>query len=122
MKYTYDTPQKVFNKVAKHLITQKKRSRNVGTCLYRSEDGLSCAVGCLIKDKFYSTRIEGNGSNDPIVKKVLIQSGVMVKNKDIGELLDDLQSIHDNGIPSDWRKKLVVLANSYELKIPKFLK
>ena len=36
--------QTVFDKVVKHLLTQKRRSMGKQLCAYRSEDGAMCAV------------------------------------------------------------------------------
>jgi hypothetical protein len=45
------TKQEIFDKVAAHLLTQRKRCVNqTGDCVYRSDDGLKCAAGCLIPD------------------------------------------------------------------------
>lgn len=47
------TPYEILDKSYKHLIKQKSRATNKkGTiCKYRTEDGKSCAVGCLVDDK-----------------------------------------------------------------------
>ena len=52
--------QAVFDKVVKHLLTQKRRSESKRGCAYRGEDGAMCAVGCLISDKAYDPEIEGH--------------------------------------------------------------
>jgi hypothetical protein len=62
--------QKVFNKVTKHLLTQDEQSIGEdNTCLYRSPKGLKCAIGCLIKDKFYTKELESNPIEHSLVKK-----------------------------------------------------
>lgn len=33
-----------------------------GTCLYRTDDGRKCALGCLIPDDLYDPAFEGEGS------------------------------------------------------------
>ncbi len=52
--------QAVFDKVVKHLLTQKRRSEGKQGCAYRGKDGDMCAVGCLISDKAYDPEIEGH--------------------------------------------------------------
>ncbi len=43
------TKQEIFDKVATHLLTQNEKALNsVGGCVYRTDKGLKCAVGCLI--------------------------------------------------------------------------
>lgn len=52
--------QEVFNRVARHLLTQgQKAMSGVGNgCAYRAKDGLVCAIGCLIPDNLYRPSIE----------------------------------------------------------------
>ena len=43
--------QEVFDKVAIHLLTQNAKALNSGgLCVYKTPNGLRCAVGCLIPD------------------------------------------------------------------------
>lgn len=43
------------DKIEQHLIRQKARAATPGgQCRYRTEDGLMCAVGCLITDADYN--------------------------------------------------------------------
>jgi hypothetical protein len=52
--------QEIFDKVATHLIKQGKVSVGEdGFCAYRGNDGLMCAVGCLIPDDIYHVDMEG---------------------------------------------------------------
>lgn len=46
------TLQGQFDKIVEHLAAQKTRamSGNADVCAYRSKDGKSCAVGCLVND------------------------------------------------------------------------
>lgn len=62
---TETTAQQVFDYVAKFLLAQGKAAI-VGTksvCRYRTDDGLKCAVGCLIPDEDYDTSWEGPALN-----------------------------------------------------------
>jgi hypothetical protein len=53
--------QRIFNKVANHLLTQLDKCMDSGSnCQYRAR-GKSCAVGCLIPDSLYTPAIENNG-------------------------------------------------------------
>lgn len=60
------TPQDIFDTVAAHLYKQNKRSykgnarMSGGFCVYRSPEGLKCAVGCLIPDEDYDPRMDDN--------------------------------------------------------------
>lgn len=98
-----DTPlkgQKLFDKVVNHLVAQGKQS--IGHfpsgdegCLYRSKDGLSCAVGCLIEDKHYTRDMENREPGYPVVTEGLRKSGVSTDASTL-QLLRELQRIHDN--------------------------
>lgn len=57
-----DFKQEIFDKVAKHLLTQKARCTDskTGICLYFDpETKMKCAAGCLIPDRDYSESFEG---------------------------------------------------------------
>lgn len=51
--------QEIFNKVAEHLLTQNAKAMLGEECVYRSEDGCRCAIGCLIPDELYRPEFEG---------------------------------------------------------------
>lgn len=57
------TPQQAFDRVAKHLLEQGRKSMGTmpdgsSACAYRGEDGTACAVGCLIPDECYDEVLE----------------------------------------------------------------
>ena len=62
------TAQEVFDQVAKHLLTQMKKSvakraaesasDSKDYCMYRGFDGTKCAAGCLISDDEYKPEFE----------------------------------------------------------------
>ena len=97
--------QTVFDKVVKHLLTQKRRSMGKKLCAYRGKDGDMCAVGCLISDKAYDPEIEGFVVSLPLVQGKLAESGVPTHNKMI-HLLTDLQYIHDRRPINLWKTAL----------------
>lgn len=123
------TDQEVFDKVAKHLLTQGERSTgniynidydeeyeepdDVSDCAYRGDNGLMCAVGCLIPDEVYLPSMEGQSVSSLLwgytgnnLKEHLGSNQV---------LLQDLQDIHDETEPADWKAKLVELAQFHSL-------
>lgn len=107
------TEQDVFDQVARHLLTQNAKSfgfvcYNEGEmCKYRGDDGRMCAAGCLISDAEYSKDMEG------------LRFGALHEVKavpeNMQELVDRLQSVHDDTDPSAWPMKLIELAARYEL-------
>lgn len=106
------TAQEIFDQVAKHLLTQNKVSRTVnGFCMYRGEDGLKCAAGCLIADDEYDIEMDSarkGGSWGTLV----IHRFVPVEHAD---LIESIQRVHDSNGPAVWRERLTELARRYQL-------
>lgn len=122
------TLQEIFDIVKDHLLQQGTRSRtrhlNSTTrqmeeiCAYRSPDGLSCAVGCLIPDSLYSPDIEAMTVTDDLILRIMVNAGVISEDDEAayGELgnitpprimlLRDLQKIHDGHGAYNWSYEL----------------
>ena len=84
------TKQTIFNRVAKHLITQGKQSIDAGGhCMYRGPNNTKCAIGCLIPDKLYLPGMEHN-----TVYMITIFKVPAYFYEYLG-FLTDLQLIHD---------------------------
>lgn len=112
------TKQEVFTKVATHLLTQGAKAMDErGACQYHAPDGKKCAAGCLIRDDYYSTRLEGYilGALNGIVDNALLQSGVP---QDALPLVARLQDLHDNSLPVEWKHWLEVVAEDFGLVMP----
>lgn len=104
--------QEIFDKVYRHLMTQKTRSTDAyGRCVYRSEKGLKCAAGCLIEDAEYDPSMEHRNwfgaALKPIREKIGHES-----------LVFDLQDIHDNTPPELWEEALKHYAKNFDMTIP----
>ena len=129
------TTEGIFRKVAKHLLTQGKRAYGKeNQCKYRGEGGTSCAVGCIIKDEFYSEELEGKSV---VSLKYLLGEPVTIRDRqkklhravsrsmdrrlmeDDVNLLRSLQFIHDTHLPSEWHRSLTRLADASGFKMPK---
>jgi hypothetical protein len=134
--------QRIFNKVAKHLLKQGvKCQTNRGTCRYRGSEGKTCAIGCLIPDSLYDPQIENMGIHvafnyaapyegliAPLVKpragtrkRVLMDILAGATGASTAEhyyFLRQLQSVHDGYEPDEWRGELKDLADKYDLKGP----
>lgn len=100
------TEQEVFNRVAVHLLSQKKRSEDKFGCLYRSPEGLKCAIGCLIPDEKYSPSMERN-----LVDRLDL-SLIGLSDIDLW-FLESLQSIHDQYDPTHWLNELSYFAQDW---------
>ncbi len=113
------TAQEVFDQVAKHLLTQMKKSvakraaesasDSKDYCMYRGFDGTKCAAGCLISDDEYKLEFENHNWSHLFGTKYLVP-------KEHGHLIMKLQNIHDCYEPEDWRVKLNNLAEESDLK------
>ena len=106
--------QAVFDKVVKHLLTQKRRSKSKRGCAYRGKGGDMCAVGCLISDKAYNPKIEGFAISHLDVQENLAESGVPIYNK-MNILLIYLQYIHDKCPIGLWKTYMQNLAKQHNL-------
>lgn len=109
------TAQEVFDQVAKHLLTQMKKSASESAsdskdyCMYRGFDGTKCAAGCLIADDEYKLEFENHNWLH------LSGSNYLVPEEHC-YLITKLQDIHDYYKPEDWRVKLNNLAKNNHLK------
>ena len=109
--------QKVFDQVATHLLTQKKKSRKRDdlcvdgySCVYRGNKGLKCAAGCLISDEeFEKLEPEANTYDwDAMIR-------MQIAPAEHGALIGDLQAIHDTTPVKKWYESLERLAEDYHL-------
>ena len=112
--------QEVFDKVARHLLMQGKKSVEGLSCLYRSADGSKCAVGCLIPDEAYDPKYEGKGLERlmnvyPKLRDTLELSPFPKKRGTEMAFLTDLQILHDDVDPNSWLPALGALACRYKL-------
>ena len=84
-----NTMQFEFDAVVAHLYKQGRPAKDeLGTCFYRSPEGLSCAVGCRIPDEMYRKSMEGT-----CVSALSGLPQVITKYEDMFDLL---QYAHDS--------------------------
>lgn len=117
--------QEIFDKVYTHLEQQGGASAlETGACLYRSEDGKMCAVGCLIPDDKYDPKFEG----EPVDELIYAPDGWKPEwftgdkhSDDIVSFLWKLQEAHDADLRSSgldsWRYRMIEIAEEYELSV-----
>lgn len=110
--------QDIFDRVARHLMTQKVRCGATNEngdwqCLYRGRgkaEGLRCAAGCLIDDEHYKTSLENGPATARDVASAICGSlGIPYRDYPAGLLLS-LQKLHDECEPDNWRKLLAAAA------------
>lgn len=109
------TEQEAFNQVVAHLRKQGRKSIGLERpfyCMYRSEEGMKCAVGALIPDELYFPEMENGGSvrHNPDVSSLFPHN--------LLPLLESLQRIHDRGTVGGWEASLREVAKAYELEMP----
>jgi len=122
--------QSLFDTVAEHLLTQKIKCENENGCRYMDNEGHRCAIGILLSEedcmRFDSPSkeliklIEANGIHDPECS-ISIEDILLARPEALGgaeeypQLLEDLQSLHDNRSPMHWDIGLVELAEEHGL-------
>lgn len=113
--------QEIFTLVKDHLLTQNAQASGYKGCLYLTEGGLKCAVGCLIPKGVYSPALEHANPWS--------QEGMVTSCKDawrrvhvaVPELrayepmLQSMQVIHDNNTLPEWPELLRDLARRHGL-------
>lgn len=118
------TQQEIFNTVVEHLLTQNVRSLDGEICMYRSKEGLKCAIGCLIPDDEYSVELEGYQVS--VIQSGLYKSLLSKKTLDMFQnnltLLKHLQDIHDIIDPKCWDTRLKATALKFNLNCPEILR
>ena len=118
--------EKLFTIAADHLMAQGVRSvkstagsttgmYHNSSCAYRGDNGTKCAIGCLIKDEFYSPGFE----NKTVVVDEVFEAVRKSCDPKPGEtldleLLDALQHIPDTYLPKDWRANLCQIASRFK--------
>lgn len=113
MNKRFDTLRDAVEYVTNHLLTQNKQARTRGHsvngngCAYRSDDGLTCAIGCLITDEEYHTGLENCDVGEDSVRTALENSlGVRTLSQHALDTFAQLQNIHDTLRPAQWEHVL----------------
>ncbi len=107
------TKKQIIQKVREHLLSQNEKAMDEDTCLYRFAPHhralLKCAVGCLIPDELYNSKMEKVSASllttlCPNLKPWLYAEDLEIK--DAEELLEDLQGVHDLSDVQHWPDEL----------------
>lgn len=111
--------QEFFTKSATHLLKQNKKSiwsDECGeSCVYRSPDGLMCAVGATIPDSVYSPTME----NKTISRLIDFYPDIATLFEGVDRnLLTRMQRVHDGWRVEEWPEQLRSIAREYNLKYP----
>lgn len=103
--------QETFDAMVWHLRRQKQKSmlRN-GLCVYRSPNGLMCAVGFLIPDEDYRRSMESEICDAFPIADVLRKYGHDLP------LCRAMQRMHDQYLPKEWEGQFKRIAACFHLK------
>ena len=116
-EFDFTDKQAIFNHVVEHAIEQNQRATDTfdKRCYYRTTNGLSCFVGCLIPDELYVVDYE----NCDAISLVESDLPLIKKLRDADKyFLRDLQIVHDDYHVDLWRRKLIGIATERNLDIP----
>jgi hypothetical protein len=110
--------QEIFTTVATHLLTQNEKALDEdNNCVYRTDSGLKCAIGCIITDEMYHRDMD----EQSMTALQLIKADRFTMPDwfcdNVMEFVE-LQSIHDCLDPEDWRKSLIFFSEKEELEMP----
>lgn len=120
------TKQETFDIVARHLLTQNERAVIITPtyyekCVYRTPNGLRCAVGSLIPLEAYDPAFESCFGIDDIMSKLPVEHDdsetKLIKTlagHDLA-LLAKMQTLHDHTPVSQWREALYKLALEHNI-------
>jgi len=93
------TNNEAFATIVNHLWNQKVPSFGFDqSCKYRGENGLKCAIGCLITDAEYKPEMEFKS-----IKTIIRNYNVPSLNGIDLDMLTDLQNVHDDIIGGECR-------------------
>lgn len=112
------TTQQVFDQVAAHLLHQNERSVRDGksaACVYRGDNGLKCAAGCLIDDTEYKPEFDQSIPAFGTSWGSMVKRGLVPKHN-TEMFIEELQDLHDGTIPSHYSHALRRVAETYNLK------
>lgn len=109
--------QQVYDTIASHLLAQGKPARinikSIVQCAYRTDQGLKCAIGCLIPDDKYDPKMEGKDIR--YLQRVHPNLLPKVESK----FLTELQIAHDTtfypyGLTA-WARHMLSIAKKWKL-------
>lgn len=113
--------QEIYDKVRKHLLTQNEKAidPSSGHCRYKTNNGLKCAIGCLIVDSTYKIGMEGKNAVSIVSDFCLLYLLPENLSHESGHLfLNGLQSIHDSYKCELWESELDAFRIEWDLNLP----
>lgn len=90
-----------------------ERPNDTLACAYRGDNGTKCAVGQVIPDEVYNTRIENKSVS--WITTIWDDSYKLPWNKKSVPLLSELQGVHDMADTKNWEHNWKQLAVEFDL-------
>lgn len=117
MRRDHHTLQRVFDRVAAHLLAQGERSYDARADLCRIRFGaLRDPIGGLLTDAAYTEALEGQDVlRSQLLRRALAASGVDISHFEVRRLLAELVRLHDQVAPARWRRELAFIASDFEM-------
>lgn len=116
------TPQEIFNFSVRHMRQQGVKATANNDCVYLTDQGLSCAVGCFIADDpdlchdLDTSIFESSAIDDVIGAFEDRLPSWMPSNL---KLLENLQTLHDIYLGTDrFEERVAYFAEKHGLEIP----
>ena len=118
------TKQEIFDIVTKHMLMQNEKAEVDYQCMYKTENGLKCAIGVLFtapNHKYYPSIMEVTALCNQHYEDLKSDLGLPDNSDDTSEyqehlaFLQDLQLIHDECPVDRWGEELQELADTYSL-------
>lgn len=109
--------QELFDRIVAHLRAQGEQAKDPDDgCVLKTEDGLRCAVGCLIPPEKYDPYLENEALDFDIpggaLHTILREEGVQLEDM---MMLMLFQEVHDRSIPEEWEREIKALAHRYDM-------
>ena len=109
--------QEIYETVVNHLRQQGERSVGPdGTCLYRSGNGLKCAIGILISDEVYKPEMEEKDLLVLLDQDTINLGPVREELTKHFSMLKEFQKAHDCSYPSNWEEDFKKIAKLFALQ------
>ena len=84
-------------RIAEHLAAQRKVAVTDNRCAYQGAGGTMCAVGCLIPDELYESRMEGKAADEVLGECPEILDAIGIDSHLAVDVLGRFQRYHDFG-------------------------
>ena len=108
--------QEVFDEIVTHLRKQECAAQdNSSLCMYRTQSGLKCAAGCLIRDEEYAPWMERRLFNSILMNEQAPKS-LVDRLEEHGNVIMRMQRIHDDYQPIQWEEQFQKVAEDFGLK------